>query len=182
MDSLLFTFADAAASLEPALEPGTGQLYQVATLAGDLAPAGYPFLRIGGADAGPGASPAGRRAAWRCVAVPGQGAPYLARHLYLTFSSIPAGVSEDTYTDWYAGHMLENLAVPGFRRGWRFLTEPTGPPEDAVLTGRHLAMYEIDREWAELRRALDAAAPAKSATWPEWFARRQRVSFEATAL
>jgi hypothetical protein len=76
--------------------------------------------------------------------------------------------------------MQENLEMPGFRRGWRFLTEPAGPPGGAA-TGRHLAMYEIEGEWSELRRALDAARPAKRAGWPEWFARRRRVSFEATA-
>lgn len=183
MDSLLFTFADAAEWLEPATKAGTGRLYRIATLAGDLAPAGYPFLRIGPGriPAAGAAGPAGRSAAWRCVTVAGEAAPVLARHLYLTFSSIPDGVREDTYVGWYAGHMRENLEVPGFRRGWRFLTEPAGEPEGAA-TGRHLAMYEIEGEWAELRRALDAAAPAKSAGWPEWFARRQRVSFEATAL
>lgn len=182
MDSLLFTFADATESLESATASGTGRLYHVATLAGDLAPAGYPLLRIGESGGIAAGGLVGRRAAWRCVTIPGQAAPVLAGHLYLTFSSIPDGVSEDVYAAWYAGHLQENLAVPGFRRGWRFLTEPAGPPEGAAATGRHLAMYEIEGEWADLRRALDAAAPAKSVGWPEWFARRRRVSFEATAL
>ena len=182
MASLLFTFADAAAWLQSASGSGTGRRYRVATLAGELAPAGYPFLRIGESGEIPAAGLGGRRAAWRCVAMPGQTAPVLAGHLYLTFSSIPDGVSEDTYADWYAGHMLENLQVPGFLRGWRFRTEPAGPLAGAASTGRHLAMYEIDGAWPELRRALDVAAPAKSARWPEWFGRRQRVSFEATAL
>jgi hypothetical protein len=40
MDSLLFTFADATESLAPLTASGSGRLYHVATLAGDLAPAG----------------------------------------------------------------------------------------------------------------------------------------------
>jgi hypothetical protein len=182
MDNLLFTFADAMEWLVPATGSGPGRLYRVVTLAGDLAPAGYSFLWIGGPGGILAAGPAGHRVAWRCATIPGQGAPVLAGHLYLTFSTIPDGVSEDTYIRWYAGHMRENLETPGFRHGWRFLTEAAGTPEGAAATGRHLAMYEIEGEWPELRRALDAAAPAKSASWPEWFARRQRVSFEATAL
>ena len=182
MASLFFTFADAPDWPAPAPGSGPWRRYRLATLAGDLAPSGYPFLRIGGTAGIPAAGAGGRQAAWRCVPIPGQATPVLAGHLYLTFSSIPDGVSEDTYADWYAGHLQENLEVPGFRRGWRFLTEPAGPPERAVATGRHLAMYEIEKEWPELRRALDAAAPAKRGRWPEWFGRRQRVSFEATAL
>jgi hypothetical protein len=182
MHSLVVTFADAADWSAPAPGSGPWRRYRVRTLAGDLAPAGYPFLLIGRAAESPVAGPADRWAAWRCVPVPGQAAPVLADHLYLTFSSIPAGVSEDAYVDWYGSHLQENLAVPGFRRGWRFRTEPAGPPTHAVPTGRHLAMYEIEGDWSELRRALDAVAPGKRARWPEWFARRQRVSFEATAL
>jgi hypothetical protein len=182
MESLLVTFADAAEWPAPASGSRSWRWYRVRTLAGDLAPAGYPFLRIGGPAGSLVAGPGDRWAAWRCEPIPGQSAAVLADHLYLTFSSIPAGVSEDAYVDWYAGHLQENLDVPGFRRGWRFRTEPAGPPEHAVLTGRHLAMYEIEGDWLELRRALDAAAPAKRARWPEWFANRQRVSFDATAL
>jgi hypothetical protein len=180
MDGLLVTFADTADW--PAPESGPWRRYWVATLAGDLPPAGYPVLQISGPAGLPAANAGGRRVSWRCVPVEDQAAPVLADHLYLTFSTIPAGIGEDAYVDWYAGHLQENLEVPGFRRGWRFRTEPVGNPEQTVLTGRHLAMYEIEGEWPELRRALDAAAPTKRTRWPDWFDRRQRVSFEATAI
>ena len=66
--------------------------------------------------------------------------PRLADHLYLVFSTPPAGLDNSEFIAWYREHADENTAVPGFLANWRFRLEPEVIDTSPDLA-THLAIY-----------------------------------------
>ena len=108
--------------------------------------------------------------------------PYLADHLYLVFSTPPAGLDHGEFVSWYREHADENTAVPGFVANWRFRLEPEVVDTSAPNLATHLAVYEVERDLATLRANLEAAAEVNRAGWPSWFDPTPWTSLDANAI
>jgi hypothetical protein len=108
--------------------------------------------------------------------------PRLADHLYLVFSTPPAGLDNGVFVSWYREHADENTAVPGFLSNWRFRLEPEVVDASSPNLATHLAVYEVDRDLATLRANLAAAAAVNKAGWPAWFDPTPWTSLDAHAV
>jgi hypothetical protein len=108
--------------------------------------------------------------------------PRLADHLYLVFSTPPAGLDNSEFVTWYREHADENTQVPGFVANWRFRLEPQVIDNSAPNLATHLAVYEVQRDLATLRANLEAAAEVNKAGWPSWFDPTPWTSLDANAI
>src|SRR5262245_6887213 len=106
----------------------------------------------------------------------------LADHLYLVFSAPPEGLGNDEFVAWYREHADENTQVPGFLANWRFRLEPEVIDPSSQTVATHLALYEVDRDLAELRANLAAARVTNEAGWPSWFDPTPWTSLDANAI
>jgi hypothetical protein len=78
------------------------------------------------------------------------------RNLHLVFSKPPEGVSDEEFNRWYDAHLLEILAVPGFRAARRFRLEGVVNP-DVSPAFRYLVVYELDGDPEAAMAALEQA-------------------------
>jgi hypothetical protein len=108
--------------------------------------------------------------------------PRLAEHLYLVFSTPPAGLDTGEFVSWYREHADENTAVPGFLANWRFRLDPEVVDSSSPNVATHLAVYEVDRDLATLRANLAAAAVVNKSGWPSWFDPTPWTSLDARAI
>jgi len=92
-----------------------------------------------------------------------------ADHELLVLSRPPDGISEDTYNDWYDGHVREILTLPGFvgaeRMSLRFVSASTEPPARFTFLTRYEISGPFEDAWRELRAAVDGGRM----TIPSWF-------------
>lgn len=105
----------------------------------------------------------------------------LSDHAYLVFSTPPARIAFDAYSDWYATHLRENVAVDGFDAGWRFRLEPDTVDPAAECDASHAALYEVSAELAALRRGLAEAREAGRVHFPTWFGEIGFASLDCVA-
>jgi hypothetical protein len=106
----------------------------------------------------------------------------LPEHVYLVFSKPPADIDFDTYSDWYAIHLRENLTAEGFEAGWRFRLEPATVDPSAPCEAVHAAVYEVSAELPALRRALADARDAGRVHFPDWFGQIEFASVDCLAI
>jgi hypothetical protein len=121
-------------------------------------------------------------ASFNCYAHDNPTEPRLADHLYLVFSTPPAGLDDSDFVRWYREHADENTAVPGFTANWRFRLEPEVIDSSTPNIATHLAVYEVERDLATLRANLAAAAEVNRAGWPSWFDPTPWTSLDANAI
>jgi hypothetical protein len=121
-------------------------------------------------------------ASFNCYSHGNRTEPRLADHLYLVFSSPPAGLDDSEFVSWYSEHADENTAVPGFLANWRFRLEPEVVDTSSPNLATHLAVYQVDRDLATLRANLEAAAVVNKAAWPSWFDPTLWTSLDANAI
>jgi hypothetical protein len=121
-------------------------------------------------------------ASFNCYAHGNPSDPHLADHLYLVFSTPPAGLDNAEFVTWYREHADENTAVPGFLANWRFRLEPVVTDTSAPNIATHLAAYEVERDLATLRANLEAASAVNKAGWPSWFDPTPWTSLDANAI
>ncbi len=118
-------------------------------------------------------------AAWDGWSIGARNGFELSGHLYLQFSSQPASMSFDAYSDWYQVHQDENIAQSAvLRRGWRYRLEPVATA--AAPGPTHLAVYELEGTLETLTADLGRAMEAGVISLPEWFTRF--ASLEAIAV
>jgi len=108
--------------------------------------------------------------------------PRLADHLYLVFSTPPAGLDNSEFVSWYHEHADENTAVSGFVANWRFRLEPEVVDTSTPNIATHLAVYEVERDLDTLRANLESAAEVNKAGWPSWFDPTPWTSLDANAI
>jgi len=121
-------------------------------------------------------------ASFNCYAHGNPTDPRLADHLYLVFSTPPAGLDNAEFVTWYREHADENTEVPGFVANWRFRLEPEVIDNSSPNIATHLAVYEVERDLATLRANLEAAAEVNKAGWPSWFDPAPWTSLDANAI
>jgi hypothetical protein len=64
--------------------------------------------------------------------------------LQIVFSRFPDSVDEDDFNEWYDAHLPEILSIPGFVSAQRYRLDPVVVDDDAAVTYRYLAVYEIE--------------------------------------
>jgi hypothetical protein len=121
-------------------------------------------------------------ASFNCYAHGNPTDPRLADHLYLVFSTPPAGLDNSEFVSWYREHADENTAVDGFVANWRFRLEPEVIDTSSPNLATHLAIYEVERDLATLRANLKAAVEVNKAGWPSWFDPTPWTSLDANAI
>jgi hypothetical protein len=175
--------------------------YRLQTVKGEWAPSAHRYLSAYELGADPAdamaelasESAAGRMdlpgwfpqitfASFNCYSHGNATEPRLADHLYLVFSTPPAGLDDAEFVAWYGEHADENTAVPGFLANWRFRLEPAVVDASSPNLATHLAAYEVDRDLATLRANLAAAAVVNSSGWPSWFDPTPWTSLDAHAI
>jgi hypothetical protein len=121
-------------------------------------------------------------ASFNCYAHGNPAEARLADHLYLVFSAPPEGLDAAEFVAWYREHADENTQVPGFVANWRFRLEPEMIDPSTPTVATHLALYEVNRDLADLRAGLDAARVINEAGWPSWFDPTPWTSLNANAI
>ena len=89
-------------------------------------------------------------------------------NLFLVFSKPPDSVPPATFHSWYDAHIRENILSPGFRAARRFAVETIPDRGDISFPYSHLAVYEFDGEWSELRASLDERIQTGEIVLPSW--------------
>jgi hypothetical protein len=64
--------------------------------------------------------------------------------LQIVFSRFPDSVDEDDFNEWYDAHLPEILSIPGFVSAQRYRLDPVVVDDDAAVTYRYVAVYEIE--------------------------------------
>jgi hypothetical protein len=65
-------------------------------------------------------------------------------NLQIVFSRFPDSVDEDDFNEWYDAHLPEILSIPGFVSAQRYRLDPVVVDDEAAVTYRYLAVYEIE--------------------------------------
>ena len=74
----------------------------------------------------------------------------MSQRLQLVFSDPGDDVSDEEFDSWYEAHLVEILAIPGFRAAQRYRLTPQVVDDEAPMPQRRLAMYEVDKTPEEL--------------------------------
>jgi len=175
--------------------------YRLQTIKGDWTPSGHRYLSAyelegdprdvmreldkevaSGRMQLPGWFPQITFASFNCHSHGNPSEPRLADHLYLVFSAPPESLADDEFVAWYREHADENTQVDGFLANWRFRLEPEVIDPTSATVATHLALYEVDRDLAELRANLAAARVTNEAGWPSWFDPTPWTSLDAVAI
>jgi len=71
-------------------------------------------------------------------------------NLQIVFSRFPDEVGEDEFNEWYDAHLPEILSIPGFVSAQRYRLEPVVVDDDAPVSYRYMALYEIEGDLEQL--------------------------------
>jgi hypothetical protein len=100
----------------------------------------------------------------------------MSDNLLLVFSTPPAGVSADEFSDWYDAHVAEIVAIGGFTGARRYRV--TTIKGDWIPSGeQHLAVYETSGSPVEALRAVLERGASGRLTLPGWFPAVKFASF-----
>ena len=105
-------------------------------------------------------------------------------NLQIVFSRFPDEVGEDEFNEWYDAHLPEILSIPGFVSAQRYRLEPVVVDDDAPVSYRYMALYEIEGDLEQLlvemkrlslgtrdsyadRKAAGDEGPAQPPWWDE---------------
>jgi hypothetical protein len=67
----------------------------------------------------------------------------MSTNLQIVFSRFPDSVGEDDFNEWYDAHLPEILSIPGFVSAQRYRLDPVVTDDDAGVSYRYMALYEI---------------------------------------
>jgi hypothetical protein len=105
----------------------------------------------------------------------------MATNAHFVFSTPPAEVSFEAFSNWYEGHVADILAGPGFPAARRYKV-------DGVVSDRpptmypHLSLYHVDGDGTEALAELDRRVKSGAVPLPDWFGDIRFASFAGTAL
>jgi hypothetical protein len=71
-------------------------------------------------------------------------------NLQIVFSRFPDTVGEDDFNEWYDAHLPEILSIPGFVSAQRYRLDPVVTDDDAAVSYRYMALYEIEGDPEQL--------------------------------
>ena len=119
----------------------------------------------------------------------------MATNVQIVFSRFPDSVSEDDFNDWYDAHLPEILSIPGFVSAQRYRLDPVVVDDDAAVSYRYMALYEIEGDpeqlLIEMRRlslgTRDSYTDRKAAgdsgpTLPPWWDEVRFASWNCIAM
>jgi hypothetical protein len=106
----------------------------------------------------------------------------MADHELLVLSRPPNDVSDETYNEWYDGHVREILALPGFvaaeRLSLGFVSASTEPATRFTFLTRYETAGAFEDAWRELRAAVDGGRM----TIPDWFGGVESQGWRCTPI
>ena len=105
----------------------------------------------------------------------------MATNVHLVFSIPPAQVSFDAFDRWYAGHLTDILAGPGFPAARRYRVEGARGDRPPTMY-RHLSLYHVDGDGSQALAQLDRRVETGEVPLPDWFGDIRFASFDGRAL
>ena len=93
----------------------------------------------------------------------------MADHEFIVLSRPPAEVAEAEYSAWYATHVKEILALPGFVSGKRMTARLVGDSANPELAFTFCTRYQVEGDFESAWRALRSAVDSGEMTFESWY-------------
>ena len=105
----------------------------------------------------------------------------MATNVHFVFSTPPREIGFEEYSDWYAGHVADILAGPGFPAARRYRVDGARGERPPTMY-RHLSLYHVDGDGTQALAELERRVQTGEVPLPDWFGDIRFASFDGLAL
>jgi hypothetical protein len=105
----------------------------------------------------------------------------MATNVHFVFSTPPREMAFEDYSDWYAGHVADVLAGPGFTAARRYRVEGARGERPPTMY-QHLSLYQVEGDGTQALAELERRVQSGDVPLPDWFGDIRFASFEGLAL
>lgn len=106
----------------------------------------------------------------------------MADHEFIVLSRPPASVSDAEYNDWYATHVSEILALPGFVDAKRMTARLVGNDPNPELQYTFCTRYDVEGDFESAWRALRSEVDSGRMTFYPWFGEVVAAGWQCTSV